>query len=56
MHLDLCKFCEEEQETFIHLLKESPVFHEQRLALLKGLQVVGTVEWDPANDIFTWYT
>ena len=46
-HTDQCRFCEEEEETFIHLLNECPVFHTNRLTLLKGSLVVDTVDWDP---------
>ena len=46
-HTDQCRFCEEEEETFIHLLNECPVFREERLTLLKGSVVVDTVEWKP---------
>ena len=44
---DQCRFCEEEEETFIHLLNECPVFNTFRNDLLKGSLVVGTVDWDP---------
>ena len=44
---DQCRFCEEEEETFIHILNECPVFYQHRLALLNGAPVVGTVEWKP---------
>ena len=44
---DQCRFCEEEEETFIHLLNECPVFYQHRLALLNGATVVGTVDWKP---------
>ena len=44
---DQCRFCEEEEETFIHLLNECPVFHSHRLTLLKGSQVVSTSDWNP---------
>ena len=43
----MCRFCEEEQETFIHMLNEIPVFYSHRVALLKGVQVVDSVSWDP---------
>ena len=46
-HSELCRFCEEDDETFIHLLNECPVFREHRLALLKGSVVVDTLELDP---------
>ena len=46
---ELCRFCEEENETFIHLLNECPVFNTNRLTLLKGLQVTNTTEWTPST-------
>ena len=46
-HTELCRFCEEEDETFIHLLNECPVFQANRVDLLKGSVVVGSVDWDP---------
>ena len=46
-HTDLCRFCVEEQETFIHLLNECPAFYQRRLALLNGAPVIGTLPWKP---------
>ena len=44
---EICRFCEEEEETFIHILNECPVFHKHRLTLLKGFLVVDLVDWKP---------
>ena len=44
---ELCRLCEEEEETFIHLLNECPVFYKHRFDLLNGLQIVGTLDWKP---------
>ena len=46
-HTDQCRFCEENEETFIHLLNDCPVFLEFRQAHLNGSVVVDTVDWDP---------
>ena len=46
-HTDQCRFCEEEDETFIHLINECPVFYSLRLSLLNGDPIVGTVDWEP---------
>ena len=46
-HTDQCYFCEEDKETFIHLLNECPVYHSHWLTLLKGSVVGGTTDWDP---------
>ena len=46
-HTDLCRFCEEEEETFIHLLNECPVFNAYRLSHLKGSLELGTFKWHP---------
>ena len=46
-HTELCRFCEEEDETFIHLLNECPVFYSHRLDLLNGSPVVDSADWKP---------
>ena len=33
---DLCRFCEEEEENFDHLLKECPCFYLDRVDLLQN--------------------
>ena len=50
-HTDQCRFCKEEEETFIHLLNECPVFREERLTLPKESVVVDTVDWKPQTVI-----
>ena len=45
---DQCRFCEEEQETFIHLLNECPVFRDKRNNLFKGNVIENSLDWDPA--------
>lgn len=46
---DQCRFCEEEQETFIHLLNECPVFRERRTELFSDMIIENSLEWDPAR-------
>ena len=46
---DLCRFCEEEQETFIHLINECPVFRERRTELFKDQIIENSLDWDPAT-------
>ena len=46
-HTDQCRFCEEDEETFIHLLNECPVFHELRQELLFGAAIQNTCVWKP---------
>ena len=46
-HTDLCRFCEEEEKTFIHLINECPVFNTYRLTHLKGSLELGTLKWHP---------
>ena len=45
---DLCRFCEEEQETFIHLINECPDFRERRTELFKDQIIENSLDWDPA--------
>ena len=42
-----CQFCEEEDETFEHLLNECPCFLIARRDLLKGSPIKSTLDWDP---------
>ena len=46
-HTDQCRYCEEEEETFIHILNECPVFHELRQNLLRGIPIENTNNWKP---------
>ena len=51
MHTDQCRFCEEEDKTFIHLLNECPVFNTLRQELLQGEAISNTTEWKPKTVI-----
>ena len=42
----LCRFCEEEDESFIHLVNECPVFLEKRIEIFKD-------DW-PIENSLTW--
>ena len=42
---DLCRFCEEEEETFEHLLNECPCFISYRRDILQGKLIVKTLDW-----------
>ena len=44
---DLCRFCEEEEETFDHLINECPCFYLDRCDLLKNQPIVNSVDWIP---------
>ena len=46
-HTDQCRFCEEEEETFIHLLNECPVFNTIRQELLQDEPIISTTDWKP---------
>ena len=46
-HTDQCRYCEEDEETFIHILNECPVFHELRQELLHGAVIENTCDWKP---------
>ena len=50
-HTDQCRFCEEEEETFMHLLNECPVFHTLRQDLLSGQPINNTLDWKPKTII-----
>ena len=47
MHTDQCRFCEEDEETFIHLLNECPVFNTMRHELLQDEPIINTIDWKP---------
>ena len=44
---DLCRFCEEEEETFDHLINECPCFYQDRCNLLLGQTIDHTSDWEP---------
>ena len=44
---ELCRFCEEEDETFIHLLSECPVFTDLRIEVFKCRAFISLEEWKP---------
>ena len=43
---ELCRFCEEEDETFAHL-HECPCFLTARQDILRNIPVINTVKWKP---------
>ena len=43
----LCRFCEEEDETFAHLLNECPSFNSYRRDILYNKPVINTIKWKP---------
>ena len=44
---DLCRFCEEEEETFDHIINDCPCFYLDRCDLLQNQPIINTLEWDP---------
>ena len=44
---ELCRFCEEEEETFAHLLNECPCFITARRDILGNIPIINTVKWKP---------
>ena len=42
---ELCRFCEEEDETFAHLIDESPCFNTYRREILLNKPIINTVKW-----------
>ena len=44
---DLCRFCEEEEETFIHPLSECPVFITDRLNIFNEWAFKDIAVWKP---------
>ena len=44
---ELCRFCEEEEETFEHLLNECPCFNSYRRDILGNKVIVRTLDWKP---------
>ena len=43
----LCRFCEEEDETFAHFLNECPCFISYRRDILLNKPVINTLDWNP---------
>ena len=44
---ELCRFCEEEDETFEHLLNECPCFLMDRRDIIFNNPIINTLEWKP---------
>ena len=44
---ELCRFCEDEDETFAHLLNECPCFITARRDILRNIPIIKTVKWKP---------
>ena len=44
---ELCRFCEEEEETFEHLLNECPCFIIARRDILQNVSITNTINWNP---------
>ena len=44
---DLCRFCEEEDETFDHLIIEWPCFYLDWVDLLQNQPILNTTDWNP---------
>ena len=42
---ELCRFCEEEDETFEHLLNECPCFTSHRRDILRNIPIIKTIKW-----------
>ena len=42
---ELCRFCEEEDETFEHLLNECPCFITYQCEILGNRPIINTLEW-----------
>ena len=42
---ELCRFCEEEEETFEHLLNECPCFITYRRDIFQSKLIVKTLDW-----------
>ena len=43
----LCRFCEEEDETFAHLLNECPCFLTYHRDILLNKSIINTLSWSP---------
>ena len=44
---ELCRFCEEEEETFAHLINECPCFNTYRREILNKKPIIKTLKWKP---------
>ena len=44
---ELCRFCEEEDETFEHLLNECPCFLIDRRDIIFNKPIINTLDWKP---------
>ena len=44
---ELCRFCEEEEETFAHLLNECPCFLTAIQDILRDTPIINAVKWKP---------
>ena len=44
---DLCRFCEEKEETFDHIINDCPCFYLDRCDLLQNQPIINTLDWDP---------
>ena len=42
---ELCRFCEEEEETFEHLIIECPCFITYRRDIIKNRPIIKTLNW-----------
>jgi len=43
---ELCRFCEEEDETFEHLINECPCFTTFRFQYLNNKPIINSLDWD----------
>ena len=50
---DLCRFCEEEDKTFDHLVNECPCFHLDPVDLLQNQPIVNTTDRNPKAQVQT---
>ena len=48
---ELGRFCEEEPETFDHILNECPCFQQARFDILHSQHITNTLNWDSADII-----
>ena len=48
---ELCRFCEEEPETFYHLLNECPCFQQAILDILQNQPIQNTLNWNSEDII-----
>ena len=51
---ELCRFCEEEPETFDHLLNECPCFQQARFNILHNQPIIHTTKWDSKEIIIAF--